>query len=591
MDHVLDKKIDIKDNFPYPYAPEKFTAKEKKILSNFFSNCDKPVFAIFNLPQEVIGAMFSRYSRTAKSIRRVFLDEFWGAQDLGIVEKENKSLAQAKERTLDFYKRVFAEFGDDSVIQMGSVHIAFEYVSQIAAKAIEDRRVGAAYIEKSTRYVNFGEKANGRFLFMDPPEIISSKFKHQYLEWNNLAFSSYIKSLEICRKFLLKKFPIESQVFTSPKTGKTFKFEKIKDSNEKQKAQRAYDRALRAKTFDTIRYFLPITSVTNLGAHFSGQAAEYSINNMLSSCFEEVRTLGNLAYQELEKVVPSFLQNINHQYGQVARDYLGKNISKCCCISEKYLEGFKKGGKDGVKLVDWDKDALVKIAAQILYKGQGYKNVSKERISQYISKLSKSKLNNIVKESVEHRLGGGVNRRHKLPRAFEHAYAEVEFYQDYGVYKDLQRNRMSTFQRAKLTADDVKIPPEYRQKGMMKVYDSYMRLFEKTKSLRRQLLNSGDENLANAAEYITIHGNKVRFNIRANLRQWVFFAELRTIAGGHPAYRNALQDAARQIIEKWPFSKELFACVDWKKDYGLGRLSAEIWTQDKLAEINKDTRN
>jgi hypothetical protein len=89
------------------------------------------------------------------------------------------------------------------------------------------------------------------------------------------------------------------------------------------------------------------------------------------------------------------------------------------------------------------------------------------------------------------------------------------------------------------------------------------------------------------SEYITILGNILRFNVRANIRQWIFFAELRTIAGGHPSYRDCMQKAVRLIIRKLPYLESLFAKVDWTPDYGLGRLKAEVFTQEALSKIKK----
>ncbi len=178
----------------------------------------------------------------------------------------------------------------------------------------------------------------------------------------------------------------------------------------------------------------------------------------------------------------------------------------------------------------------------------------------------------------------GLNRRHKLPRAFEHVFAEVEFDVNFGIYRDLQRNRMSSTERQALGAERVFIPREFRERGMTKVLRDYMKHVAWTRKLHRKISKSKDPNLARAAEYVTIFGNKLRFNVRANIRQWVFFAELRTIEGGHPSYRHALQKATRQIIKAMPFLKPLFAHVDWKKDYGLGRLKAEIRTQQKLSK-------
>src|SRR5512142_1341006 len=67
---------------PFPTSTaETFTADETRALDPYFTNTDRPVFALRNLPETVKGALFARYSRSAKSVRRLFLDEFLG--DLG----------------------------------------------------------------------------------------------------------------------------------------------------------------------------------------------------------------------------------------------------------------------------------------------------------------------------------------------------------------------------------------------------------------------------------------------------------------------------------------------------------------------------
>lgn len=576
--------LKIPKKFPYPYQLEKFSKKEKTILSNFFSNIDKPVFAIYNLPQEVVGAMFSRYSRSDKSVRRLFLDEFWDPS-ISSFSLNNKKLKKAEERTSNFYKRVYAEFGDDSVIQVGSVHVAFEYVSQIAAKAIEDQRIGAAYIEKSTRYVNFGSSNDGRFLFMDVPEIKKSPFYKDYLKWNNDAFNFYNKALPIATEHLRNKYPIEEQTFEMISTGKAFKFKDFPDQSEKEKLQRAYERALKAKAFDTVRVFLPTTSVTNLGAHLSGQAAEFTINKMLASKYSEVRLLGQMAYEELLKVVPNFLQNIDHKFGQFVRDYRNEIISLQQKCNAKYsVLKSKKTDEEGVRLVDWDKNTAEKIAAQILYTGQTKTYFSKSDFYEWATKkINKNKVSKILQDSLPDRSRPEYNRRHKLPRAFEHATLEVEFFKDFGIYRDLQRNRLSSTERIYLTPEYLYVPPEFFEKGMEVVYKDYFTLHKVTITLNKKVRKYG----LGVSEYITILGNKLRFNIRANIRQWVFFAELRTIPGGHPSYRDCMQKAVKLITKKLPYLAPIFAKVDWVEDYGLGRLKAEVYTQEALSKIKK----
>ncbi|KKU15758.1 MAG: hypothetical protein UX25_C0054G0002 [Candidatus Woesebacteria bacterium GW2011_GWC2_45_9] len=141
---------------------------------------------------------------------------------------------------------------------------------------------------------------------------------------------------------------------------------------------------------------------------------------------------------------------------------------------------------------------------------------------------------------------------------------------------------MSTTQRQGLSAASVDIPKEFSEPGMEPVLADYLRIANWTRGLHRRLDESGDVRLKRAAEYITILGNRLRFNVRANIRQWAFFSELRTIEGGHPTYRKAMQRVARQLLYVMPFLKPLFTHVGWTKDYGLGRLRGEIKTQEKL---------
>jgi thymidylate synthase ThyX len=137
---------------------DKFSKSEKKILLNHFSNADDSVFAVTTPQQVDRGALMSRYSRTDKSMRRVFLDEF---------------LAN-KKRGEEFYTRVLIEYGDDSVAELGAAQIAVEGLSNIAVKKIEDRRIGLSYLEKSSRYVAWNKKENGVYKFYRDSTIVES---------------------------------------------------------------------------------------------------------------------------------------------------------------------------------------------------------------------------------------------------------------------------------------------------------------------------------------------------------------------------------------------------------------------------------
>ncbi|MBI2007078.1 MAG: FAD-dependent thymidylate synthase, partial [Nitrosopumilales archaeon] len=163
---------------------DKFSEDEKKILLDHFSKVDR-------------GALMSRYSRTDKSMRRVFLDEF----------------LSNKNRGEEFYNRVLLEYGDDSVAELGGAQIAIEGLSNIAVKKIEDRRIGLSYLEKSSRYVTWDKKESGSYKFYKEPAIMESKYADMYLESCNLDFDVYSKNIEPMINYVREKFPINKYTF------------------------------------------------------------------------------------------------------------------------------------------------------------------------------------------------------------------------------------------------------------------------------------------------------------------------------------------------------------------------------------------
>src|SRR5215472_15722919 len=154
------------------YAAEQFTEDEAAILRRYVTNLDQPVFALVNLPEVVKGALFARYSRSPLSLRRLFLKEFVGDLDItgDLTVDATVGLARAEE----LYDRVFFEYGDDSVAQLGGVHLACEQASNLLTKVLERGRL-MSYMEKSTRYVAYDTRLpSGRYRYYRSPEILAS---------------------------------------------------------------------------------------------------------------------------------------------------------------------------------------------------------------------------------------------------------------------------------------------------------------------------------------------------------------------------------------------------------------------------------
>src|SRR5919198_6651799 len=172
---------------------DRFTDDERALLAPFVTDLDAPIFGLRNLPEVVKGALFSRYSRSDKALRRILLDEFIQAPESGFAAIVGDrapgaaaSSAQAAEQLVAlqqaeaFYERVLIGYGDDSVAELGGAHVACEGISNIAAKALEDSRLGISPLEKSTRYVVFNRKLDGRYRYARESQIMASRHAARY---------------------------------------------------------------------------------------------------------------------------------------------------------------------------------------------------------------------------------------------------------------------------------------------------------------------------------------------------------------------------------------------------------------------------
>ena len=193
------------------YAPETFTDTEADRLRPYFTNLDGPVFALTNLPEVVKGALFARYSRSDKSLRRLFLDEFVG--DLDLTGDLTVDATVGLKRAEDLYERVFFEYGDDSVAQLGGVHLACEQASNLLTKILEWGRL-MAYLEQSTRYIPYDSRLQGRYRYLRPSQVC-------LFDANRICLSSGVnvgaklahpKSV-ICRACLPSEFATHNSIF------------------------------------------------------------------------------------------------------------------------------------------------------------------------------------------------------------------------------------------------------------------------------------------------------------------------------------------------------------------------------------------
>ena len=182
------------------YPVETFTEAERERLRPHFTNLDRPVFALVNLPETVKGALFARYSRYPGTLRRLFLEEF--ADDIPYAGPGWDGAEGHRASTL--YERIFVGYGDDSVAQLGGAHVACEWVSNVLTKILQRPRL-AAYLEQSTRYIAYDSEMPsppGGYRYYRDPEL-----GPDYEQAMDALFSIYSRSLPRVAAWAESEFP------------------------------------------------------------------------------------------------------------------------------------------------------------------------------------------------------------------------------------------------------------------------------------------------------------------------------------------------------------------------------------------------
>jgi thymidylate synthase ThyX len=498
------------------FVEEVFTEEERAILAPHFTNLDGPVFALVDLPEVVKGALFARYSRSAKSLRRLYLDEFaQGAVDSS--EPSRMGAAAAIERAEKLYERVFLEYGDDSVAQLGGVHLACEQASQLLAKALEWGRL-AAYLEQSTRYVPYDDRPGGRWRYHVPDEVVHAGpgLAERYRAVLDRAFETYARWLGSMQAFFGELYP------QSPG-----------DSDF------VYRMTIRAKACDTLRALLPAATRSNVGIFATAQAYEQLLLRMRADQLEEVREYGDLMLSELRKVIPAFLTRVDApERGGRWSEYLKSTRDETGVVARDLLADVTPAPRPEVILTDFDPDGEIKVVAAALYAATGLPD---DQLLDEARKMSVEDRGRVLRAYVGERL----NRRHKPGRALERTSYRFDVLCDYGAFRDLQRHRLLTLEWQQLSpGHGYEVPAEIEAGGALGDWTAVM---EDSAALYREMRDAG---LGQAAQYAVSMGYRIRFYMDMNAREAMHLIELRTTPQGHPVYRRVGQEMHRLIAEQ-----------------------------------------
>jgi thymidylate synthase ThyX len=525
------------------YFREDFTPAETAVLARFFTNTTEPVFALINLPEVVKGALFARYSRTTGSLRRLFLDEFYDVPEVGmaaVAERlagDDHALRTARAEAL--YQKVFTEFGDDSVAQLGGAHLACEQASNLLTKVLERGRL-ASYLEQSTRYLRFDRPLGGRYRYLLPPEVAGSPLAADFCRLLDGLFTVYSRLVDPLEAHYRARFP---QAESDPDA--------------------VYRVSIRTRAYDDLRGLLPAATLSNLGIYASGQAFEALLLRMRAHPLAEAREYGERMLGELRRVIPAFLRRVDlPERGGAASKYLAETARAMDDLAVR-LE-LPPEERTEVTLVDWDPEAELKVAAAALYP---HTDLPDDQLLAHVRGLPDEAVASLLTAYA----GRRENRRHRPGRGMERVDYRFDLLCDYGIFRDLQRHRILTidWQRLGISHGFV-TPPALEEAG---VAAQWAQAMESAAALHSRLASTLG---ADVAQYAVPFAYRIRFCVQLNAREAFHLLELRTQPGGHPGYRRVCAEMHRLIAEQAGHRRlaEAMCFVD-HGEHGLERLASE----------------
>jgi dTMP kinase len=484
-----------------------------------------------------IAAAMARLSRRSDDMRVTILDEFAGK-----VDKDAQLL-----------QRVITAYGDDSVQQLGGLHVVVENASNLLTKKLEWGRL-ASYLEQSTRYIYFDQKdVNGKYRYYTP-DYFKPSLKKQYDEAMDAIFDLY--------SVMVRRLT-----------------DHVRNASSTPEAERdvAWKGATRAQACDAIRTVLPVATKSTVGIFASGQALESLIMHLMSDELPEARVTGQKLLEQGRKIVPMFLERADKpERGGAMVAYRANTAQAVKTLAKEHLpDNHATTAGEAVNLVDfWPKNELL-LVPDMLYE---HSNLSLEQLQATVNGWPYDQKMEVFKAYVGERL----NRRHRPGRALEKAHYSWDLVCDYGIFRDLQRHRMVDDMNWQLLTPryGYEVPKLVEEAGLV---DQFETCFDISLKLYGLLQKAG---YPLEAQYATLLGHKMRWKVTYNAREAFHLHELRTTPQGHPGYRKLVLQMHEKLAEVHPIIAESMKFVNQDEDAELTRLAAERYTQFKLSQLS-----
>lgn len=555
-----------------------FTDEEKQVLEKYVTSADANIFAIKNM-QGMVGAAYARYSRAKGGFREVLLKEF--------IEEGNIDPQHAHE----LIERVLIAYGDDSVGELEPAHLSVEKITMLAAKEIEDRRIGGSPIEQSTRYVLYDQKDdNGHWLYYRGDDVINTPFGAQYVETMDFIFQTYADLIDPLKKHLESMKPLEEAEYDVTGSGQKVTLDKVTDEAHIKAFRQTYTFELRAKACDILRSLLPIATLTNVGLMGNGRYFQGLISYLITTDTLENHAVAKGMQDALNQVIPVYIRRAQRSEYTVATNrnmraftqalFKHAQVDRAQRLPEVTLmdrgETILRAGLEKGKSID---NMLTEVAdintiAAMIYP---YAKLPLTQLRREVSEMDPA-LRSIVAKLY---IGDRQTRRDRPGRALEDGYPYTfDMVTNFGTYKDLQRHRMNTQTRQLFTTKlGFTMSPELEAIGAQ---DKVLACVEKADRLFDAMAAVDPI----VAQYAAMHGHYIRWSMGLNDRALMHLTELRSTPQGHPSYRLVAQMMHDEISKRSEWRGKAMQFVD-HNDYYWSRADSEAKQRVKEARLDE----
>ena len=411
---------------------------------------------------------------------------------------------------------MFAEYGDDSVAQLGGVHLACEGVSNVLTKVLEWGRL-MAYLEQSTRYVPYTDRPGGRWKYYVPTELAGTPLQARYQATLDRTFEIYARWFEPMQEHFRARFP--------------------KDPADSDGVYRA---AIRAKALDTLRGLLPAAVQSNMGLFGTGQAYEALLLRMRAqpSCrVSRVCRPDPHRAPKSDSGVPDARRSAGSRR---ALDAVFRRHQNGHRRHRRQPARRRRAANRGRRstLTDFDPDGEIKVVAAALY---AVSDLPDDQLFDIARRMSADDRAGVLRAYV----GTRANRRHK-PGTRVRA-------DDLSLRRALGLRRVP--RSAAASAADLEWQPLGALHGYVEpdaieaagAHKDWTDVMETSAELHDSLHAAG---LSAVAPYAVSMAYRIRYYMEMNAREAMHLIELRTAPQGHPAYRRICQAMHTLIAEQ-----------------------------------------